>query len=351
MRDALKAEYSGILNAYLAGEGEAAVLRAYEFARNCMRDGLAPDDVVGFHIELVEHIRDIPHDSQPTDLQHTEDAKSRAQNLLLEVIMAFSLCYRLTLEELEHSNRELERVVRFKSRMLSMVAHDLTNHITATKIYANGIAQREQGSETGRHAENILEVVGEQEVLIRNLLDIAAIDSGRLQLTIEPQPLMKLIQRSVSRVSKTTSKHTFSTGGPDVQVLADRAKLQQILDNLIGNAVKYSPQGSAIDVVVDVRGEQAAVEIRDRGVGVAAEDLPHLFEPFYRGAVASQSTIPGTGLGLSIVRSLVMLQGGSISINSAVGEGTTLRFSLPLAPNETARAGETDPLVLANRRE
>lgn len=322
MRESLRAEYRSILEDYLSGVGEAAVLRAYDFARKCLRSGLAPDDVMEYHVDLVEVVLDAELDV---------DAKARAQSLFLEVVMAFSLGYRQTLEELERSNHELARVSQFKSRMLSMVAHDLTNHMTAIKIFAGGIAHNAAGSLL-RYAQNILEVLKDQEELVQNLLDIGRIDTGRLHLSIVPQPLITQIERVVDRLSKTTARHTFSVIGSEVRVMADPAKLHQVLENLIGNAVKYSPEGGPIDVVVRREGGQAMVEVRDRGLGIADEDLPHVFEAFYRGSAAEGSSIRGTGLGLSIVRSLIGLQGGSISVESCRGEGTIMRFTLPLAP-------------------
>lgn len=322
MRETLKAEYRSILQDYLSGAGEAAVLRAYDFARKCLRSGLAPDDVMEYHIDLVEG---------DSDTELDINAKALAQSLFLEVVMAFSLGYRQTLEELERSNQELARVSQFKSRMLSMVAHDLTNHMTAIKIFAGGIAQSAEGA-LGRYANNILEVLKDQEELVQNLLDIGRIDTGRLHLSIVSQPLMAQIERVVDRISKTTGRHTFSVIGSEVRVLADPSKLHQVLENLVGNAVKYSPEGGPVDVIVRREGGHALVEVRDRGLGIADVDLPHVFEAFYRGSAAEGSTIRGTGLGLSIVRSLIQLQGGTISAESRRGEGTTMRFTLPIAP-------------------
>ncbi|NDD29235.1 MAG: sensor histidine kinase [Proteobacteria bacterium] len=264
-----------------------------------------------------------------------------AQSLFIEVVMAFSLGYRQTLDELEHSNRELASVSQFKSRMLSMVAHDLTNHMTAIKIFANSIAQRSEGS-VQSHAQNILEVIADEEMLVQNLLDIGRIDTGRLKLVLVPLPLLALIERAVARISRTTTRHSFSVVGSDVRVRADQAKVQQILENVIGNAVKYSPEGGGVDVVVTVEGGHAVVEVRDRGLGISPEDLPHVFEPFYRGSRTEGTSIRGTGLGLSIVRSLVKLHGGSISADSVPGKGTTVRFALPLSIEASERAAPHD---------
>lgn len=328
MRDALKAEYRSILEDYLGGAGESAVLRAYDFARRCLRGGLAPDDVMEFHVDLVE---------SGLESRHDEMARARAQSLFIEVVMAFSLGYRQTLEELERANHELAQASQFKTRMLSMVAHDLTNHMTAIRIFATRLSLDATGA-SARYAQNILEVLGEQDALVQNLLDIGRIDSGRLHLTIAPQPLLTALRRVADRLAKTTSAHTFSVDGDEVDVLADPARLQQVLDNLIGNAVKYAPDGGAIRIQVSREGGHAVVEIADEGLGIAEDDLPHVFEPFYRGRAQDGRNLPGSGLGLSIVHSLVRLQGGSIRAESRLGEGTVIRFTLPLAASTCASA-------------
>lgn len=334
MRDRLKAEYRDILASYLGGAGEAAVLQAYDFARNCLRNGLAPDDVVEMHVDLVENMA-----------RSDETVRARAQSLLLEVVMAFSMGYRQTLEALELTNKELERVSGFKTRMLSMVAHDLTNHIMAIKIFAAFIARKggtpdePERTTLAGYGQNILDVVRDQETLVQNLLDIGRIDTGRMHLSISPQPLLELVERCVAMQSKTTQIHTITVKGESLAVLGDRPTVQRVLDNLVGNAIKYSPDGGEIAVSVMRADAYATVEVRDCGIGISAEDLPHVGEPFFRGTQAARSGLRGTGLGLSIVRSLVELQGGTLQLESQPGVGTAVRFTLPLAPT----VGESHP--------
>ncbi|MBM3460946.1 MAG: hypothetical protein FJX76_02485 [Armatimonadetes bacterium] len=325
--ESLRGQYARILYHYLDGGGEAAVLQAYEFARKMLREGNSPDAIMAEHVDLVE--REI----RP---RRGEAAAVDAQNLLLEIMMAFSMAYQQTVDDLESTNRELEQASRFKSRMLSMVAHDLTNHTMAIKLMMRAMQREGDVTRLQQRVRHVLSVIEDEEHLLGNLLDIGRIEARRLQVELQPVLLPKLVGRSVDRVRGTAGQHTFSVALPDVTVLADPAKLQQIVENLLTNAVKYSPSGGTIDISGRVERGRLEVSIQDSGLGIAAEDLPHLFEPFYRAGNAECSTIGGTGLGLAIVKSLLALQNGSIEVDSVLGQGSTFRFTLPLAASRAA---------------
>ncbi len=314
-REDLRDEYRDILRAYLGGAGEAAVMRAYDFTRKCMREGLAPDDVIAFHLELLEELK------APAD---------EAQSLLLEMIMAFSINYRQAVEELERANQELERVSRFKSRMLSMVAHDLTNHSTAVRLFTQIMLRDTTDEKMKEHLQQVLEVLEDQQDLLGNLLDLGRLENGRLDLNLRPVELMKIVGRTVDKCSRTTTKHKLSVAGPpSIEVMADRAKLQQIVENLVTNAIKYSPAGGPVDVSVSANAGRVTVEVKDRGLGIPPEDLPHIFEPFFRAAGLRGTGIGGSGLGLAIARSLLQMMGGDIEVESTHGQGSTFRFRIP----------------------
>ena len=327
MRSDLIDAYRSILESHLAGVGEEASLRAYDFARQCLREGLAPDDVVALHLDLVH---------QQELLAQYSDAASRSQDLLLDVVMAFSLSYQQALQKLEQTKAELEKLFSFKSRMLSMVAHDMMNHLVATKMTVLSLKRDSTAPALAPRLENLLQIVDDQEHLIQNLLDLGRIESGRLQLDLEDVDLRRLIERSVVKAQSGTTEHTLRVSGPSITISGDRGKLQQILDNLISNAVKYSPGGGTVDIRIEPRGDRVDVSVRDQGVGIAADDLPHLFEPFYRGKTG-RSDIRGTGLGLAIVQSLARMHDGSLEIESESGHGSTFRLSLPM----TGVAAET----------
>jgi signal transduction histidine kinase len=120
----------------------------------------------------------------------------------------------------------------------------------------------------------------------------------------------------------------FDPRNVPTEVLADERLLRHIFSNLIGNAIKYSPAGTPVEFEIRPEGRNAVCVVRDRGVGIPAEDQARLFQAFYRGA--NVRDIPGTGLGLTIVKRCVELQGGTLELKSAPGQGTTVTVSLPL---------------------
>jgi signal transduction histidine kinase len=140
---------------------------------------------------------------------------------------------------------------------------------------------------------------------------------------------------------QTTDRHLLrmETNVPDLIGVWDRVRLGRVLDNLVGNAVKYSPRGGAIEVRVDLEEHAerwAVLRVSDKGEGIPAGDLPHIFERFRRGRNV-EGRIPGTGIGLSGVRTILEQHGGSIGVESAVGHGTTVTVRLPLQAVRTDR--------------
>jgi two-component system, OmpR family, sensor histidine kinase MtrB len=124
-----------------------------------------------------------------------------------------------------------------------------------------------------------------------------------------------------------------------VVVCADPLRIDQVVSNLLSNAIKYSPDGGDIEVLVETTAREAVISVRDQGVGIGAEEMPHVFAPFRRGK-GSVEVAPGTGLGLSVVRRIVEAHGGRVQVESAIGRGSTFRVWLPLvAPSEAAPPG------------
>lgn len=321
--DCLRSAYQRVLYGFLEGGGEASRMAAYDLARTCLRQGLAMDDVLAVHLELA--------DARLTQVFGPQ-ALEQAQTLLLDTFMAFSLAYRQTVEALEHAKHELEANARFRSRMLSMVAHDLGNHNVAIRLMTQACLKKITDAETRTRLEHVLSVVEDEEHLLTNLLELARIEAGRLELHLEAVDLEALLRRSVERLASQSPRHRFDLDLPQVEVCADRLRMIQIIENLLSNAVKYSPQGGTVEVrgmVTEQR--ELQVTIRDQGVGIAPEDLPQIFEPFYRAVDPASSGLRGAGLGLSIVRSLMRLQGGDITAVSQPDEGSTFTLRLGLA--------------------
>jgi len=137
--------------------------------------------------------------------------------------------------------------------------------------------------------------------------------------------------------TKWSAREIVVRQDPDIApVFADQHKLEEILINLIDNAVKYSAAGSRVEVSIESDGPEVKVSVRDHGEGIAAEEIPNLFQKFARIASPSTSEIPGTGLGLYIVKGFVVAHGGRVWVDSAPGEGSTFSFTLPVAQTREA---------------
>ena len=123
-------------------------------------------------------------------------------------------------------------------------------------------------------------------------------------------------------------------------LVGDRGRLAQVLDNLVSNALKFTPEGGRVEVRTSVTDDYVLLEVEDSGIGISAEEQPRLFERFFRAASATEQAIPGTGLGLAIVKAIVEAHSGRIEVVSAPGEGTTFRVELPLRETQSAEPVE-----------
>src|SRR6185503_14728010 len=168
--------------------------------------------------------------------------------------------------------------------------------------------------------------------MIGDLLDMANLRVGKL--SIDPQPMViNDVLRDTVAVHETPAREkglilTYEAGNDVMRAEADRARLTQLFQNLIGNAIKFCKAGDRITIASRTRGDAALIEISDTGPGIAAEDLPHIFDPYYSASKKHQKT--GTGLGLYISKGIVDAHGGEIRCGSQPGVGTTFSITLPL---------------------
>ena len=224
---------------------------------------------------------------------------------------------------------QAEDAVRARDAFLALVTHDLRNPLTAVRGYAQLMQRR--GVYIERAVEQILTQTHHQERLIGDLLDVAQLEAGRLELRRQQCDLLPIVRTAVAQTRTASRQHTIRRRAPGKPLIGtwDPDRLSQILQNLLSNAVKYSPDASEIQVVVERSASEASVSIRDQGLGISPEALPRLFDRFYRGHAAG-GQVGGLGLGLAIVKGLVEAHGGQISVESAPGQGSTFRFTLPL---------------------
>ncbi len=243
---------------------------------------------------------------------------------------------------------ELAQIDEMKSEFISIVSHELRTPLTAIKGFTDLILEGEVGEISDQQRE-FLEIVQSNSDrlvgLINDMLDISRIESGRISLNPENVDIPSAVETAVAALrplidDKGLQIQTELVEEP-AEVVADRARLQQILTNLISNACKYTLAGGWITVRSEALDGQIAISVSDTGIGIPPEALPHIFSKFYRVDQPQTRDVGGTGLGLAITKSLVELHGGKIVIASRAGVGTTVRFTLPTS--RTSDNGAADP--------
>ncbi len=231
------------------------------------------------------------------------------------------------------ADREVERL---KEEFLASVSHELRTPLTSVLGYAESLRAGDFGAldDDQLRALYIVERnAGRLNRLIDDLLLTARIESQSLDLHLEPLDLSTLAAESVqaAEVGAGSQGVDLVLDVEPVRVEGDRLRLGQLLDNLVSNAVKFTPDGGTVTVSLARGGDRAVLEVADTGIGIPADERDRLFERFYRTSVAREHAIEGTGLGLVIARAIAESHGGSIGFESREGEGTTFRVELPLA--------------------
>jgi PAS domain S-box-containing protein len=242
---------------------------------------------------------------------------------------------RLYTEQVD-ARRKVEDLSRLKDEFLSIASHELRTPVTSIKGYtqlAKMLIREGDLTTSGEYLDIALDQIDRMSRLILELLDVSRIETGRLDIRREPIAWPQFVREVVQRHHTAVSERRFHVSIPDTKlpVIGDRDRLEQVLGNLMENAVKYSPDGSDITVTVE-NGEGAYVtSICDRGIGIPQDELNQVFERFHRGRKVSSTNYAGLGLGLYITRQIVERHGGAIWVDSREGQGTTFHFSLPQA--------------------
>ena len=245
---------------------------------------------------------------------------------------------KLYTEQVE-ARRKVEDLSRLKDEFLSIASHELRTPVTSIKGYtqlAKTLIRENDLSTSEEYLDIALDQIDRMSRLILELLDVSRIETGRLEIRREPIPWTAFVRSVVQRHHTAVGDRRFHVNVPDVSkvVEGDRDRLEQVLGNLLENAVKYSPEGSDITVVVDDKGDVLVTSVCDRGIGIPADELAQVFERFHRGRQVSSTNYGGLGLGLYITKQIIERHGGSIWVESAEGVGTTFYFSLPASHSE-----------------
>jgi signal transduction histidine kinase len=238
--------------------------------------------------------------------------------------------------QLEQKNIELEKLNKEKNHFLSVATHDLRNPLTTIYTAADLITE-ELKNTTSTETIEFLEMIKQSSKfmrdLINELLDVSVIESGKLSIRLEPVNLMELIKNNVTlnRVIAGRKQITveYNTAGELPSLQLDRKKIEQLLNNLISNAIKYSYPRSRVLINARCENADVIISVSDTGQGIPMSEMDRLFKPFPKISVKSTSGESSTGLGLVIVRKIVEAHGGRVWAESKVNVGTTFYISIP----------------------
>ncbi|CAA9276423.1 MAG: hypothetical protein AVDCRST_MAG93-2918, partial [uncultured Chloroflexia bacterium] len=238
---------------------------------------------------------------------------------------------------------EAEAALRARDDFMSMLSHDLKQPLGVIQAYV-GLAQRRLGRSdvdmTARIGDNLGKIEAAAQRMthfINGLLDVSRLAAGEvLALEASPTDLVGLVQQVVAEQQQTTERHRLhvSVLAPELSGVYDAPRLERVLVNLLGNAIKYSPEGGTIMVLVMAETDGAerwsVIQVRDQGMGIPTADLPYVFDRFRRGTNV-MGEISGSGIGLASAHQIVKQHGGTIAVESIEGQGTTFTVRLPLS--------------------
>jgi len=214
------------------------------------------------------------------------------------------------------------------------VSHELRTPIAALRTFTE--LQRDgelDGAQRGEFLERSTQQINRLEWMSTNLLDLSRIDAGIFPLDMRPgdlrEPVRAVVEAHSEQADRAGVSLVFEVPAEPVMLRFDRERIVQLLSNLVGNALKFTPRGGEVVVELVDRDGEVVVEVRDSGPGIPEEDLPLVFDRFFRGTNVGEARASGSGLGLAIARSIVEMHGGSIGVSSAVGRGATFTVRLP----------------------
>jgi signal transduction histidine kinase/integral membrane sensor domain MASE1 len=236
--------------------------------------------------------------------------------------------------ERERDKREADRL---KDEFFALVSHELKTPLSSIKGYVELLLEGSGGAEANAKAREFLATIerntGRLERLVGDLLFAAQVQSGEFGLNPEIVDLGKLVAQCVAAAESQAAERTTELAldrEPGCRCAGDPDRLAQLFDNLISNALQYTPYGGRVEVTVASRGDTAVVRIRDTGIGMTPADRERVYERFFRARGATEQSVPGVGLGLPIARAIAEAHNGRIDIESRKGLGSTVRVELPL---------------------
>jgi signal transduction histidine kinase len=267
-----------------------------------------------------------------------EDEVRSGSSELAELAVQFNTMADRLQESVEIIRRDRDRSRDF----LADVSHELRTPLAALRMF-NELLEGGAAADPEARSE-FLESSGQQierlDWLAQNLLELSKLDSGLVLLDLRPDDLRAAVENAVDQTATAARRRDVRVSlhmpVSPVRIRHDPQRIGQVVANLVGNAVKFTPRGGSITVDVAATADGARIEVADTGVGIDAAELPHIFERFYRGSRANEARGSGSGLGLAIVRSIVDMHGGTVVVESQVGVGTRFIVDLPDDPRLVA---------------
>ena len=244
-------------------------------------------------------------------------------------------------DELQRLYQELETASRHKSDFLATMSHELRTPLNAIIGFSQVLHEQMFGELNERqlaYVDDVLAAGKHLLSLINDVLDLAKIEAGRMELELSEVAIPEVLRSAVSMHSERASRGgvelSLTTEPQEITISADGRRVRQIVFNLVSNAVKFTPTEGRVDVSARLDDGQVEVAVADTGPGIAPEELETIFEEFKQATDGKRAE--GTGLGLPLSRKLVELHGGRLWVESAAGNGSTFRFTLPVGPTEPA---------------
>ena len=254
-------------------------------------------------------------------------------------------------QAVEAARAEAERANLAKSRFLATMSHELRTPLNAIIGFSDMLQQDSLMIDPRRrreYAQLINESGRHLLAVVNDILDMSKIETGNFAIFPEPVAAARAIGECCElltlRAREAGVELRVALPGELPQVWADKRALNQIMLNLVANAIKFTERGGKVTVAVRAEPDHMVITVEDTGVGIAAEDLPRIGDPFFQARSSYDRRHDGTGLGVSIVKGLVALHGGTLEVESRVGEGTRVTVRLPLAGGSGARACDVSPL-------
>ncbi|MCC6901298.1 MAG: PAS domain S-box protein [Polyangiaceae bacterium] len=236
----------------------------------------------------------------------------------------------------ERSRAEREHLDQLRDQFLSIAAHELRTPVTVIKTHVQLMERRAPGGHDEREGQAFA-VIRRQcdrlNRLVQDLLEVSRLQLGRMTLQQRPIELASLIEKVIQAMHALSERHPLKievSARPHVR--GDAERIEQVMMNLLDNAIRYSPQGGEITVQVRLVGDEARVEVTDQGLGIPAELQPRIFERFFRAHAGSSFDYGGLGVGLNVSKSIVELHAGRLWFESQEGSGSTFHLALPLEP-------------------